>query len=41
VRAIVDEALADERMMLEQRRRAIAHQKIHCGVREGAPQIRE
>jgi hypothetical protein len=39
VRAIIDEPLVDERVMVEQRSGAIPHEKVHGRVRECAAQI--
>jgi hypothetical protein len=41
MRAIVDEPIVNERVMLEERRRTIADQEIHRRLRKGAPQILE
>ena len=39
--AIIDEPLANERVMLEERGGAVADEKIHRRVRKRAPQILE
>jgi hypothetical protein len=41
VLTIIDEALVDERVMIQQRRRAISNEEIHWRPRERSAQIVE